>query len=925
MKLKFLLGFLFLTTLTFSQNGTVSGVITDKEYNNEPLPFANVLIKGTTIGTSTDDNGKYSLSVKPGNYVLEIGYLGYETKEIPFTIKAGEKKVINYTLAASGVQLADVVITHTITKESETALLQEQQKAVEIKQAIGAEEISKKGISDVASAVTKTTGITKQEGSGSIYVRGLGDRYNTTTMNGLPLPSNNPAKKNISLDIFSTDIVEYIGIDKTFNYKNYGDFAGANIDIVSKNYKGNGNLEIGTGFGVNSNAIKQDKFYLQDGPSFHGFSNQKYPNNPFSGYNFSTSWDKNSQTPINSSLYLRGGNSFSVSENSKLSFFINASFDNGYTYKEGVSRGGVNVQGIAKRNLFKKSYNYQTNTNLMGNINYKINNNNNLRFNSMFINSSNQKHEEYTGTIDIFDIAANGGGFIRRSEFDRTSLLVNQLLGEHKFSERLDFNWGTSYNMMKNVIPDRMQNTFIPVNDDGDLSILQVAENNQSENHRYYQEMTDDEAAANLNLSYKFKKEDSDTYKGKINLGYSARYKTIDFNVTQFNFDIQPQSSGQSIIDLNNIDGYFNQNNFNAGLFQIKTFNGGLGDSDALNPQNFNGQQIISAGYGAVEYQFTPKLYVIAGLRAEFIIQDIKYKTALIPNGGKKNFDTMEYLPMLTAKYELNEKQNLKLAASKTYTLPQFKERAPFQFEDVNQVYFGNPFLYNSTDYNFDLKWEFFPKNGEIISLTTFGKYIQNPINEVTVASATNDISYVNSGEKAIGLGAEVEFRKSIINNENISTNEKTNLSFGLNISYMNTNQDFDQNKVISETDGTINVAFTEKEGKLTGASDLLGNVDISFSKDFINESSLQSTLSYSYFSERNYAIGSYGKGNLIDSEVGTLDFVLKYKLNKNLGLGFTIKNITDPKIERYQDIQNVIVDSYRKGQNYSLSLKYEF
>ena len=95
MKLKFLLGLLFLTTLTFSQNGTVSGVITDTEYNNEPFPFANVLIKGTTIGTSTDDNGKYSLSVKPGNYVLEIGYLGYETKEIPFTIKAGEKKVIS--------------------------------------------------------------------------------------------------------------------------------------------------------------------------------------------------------------------------------------------------------------------------------------------------------------------------------------------------------------------------------------------------------------------------------------------------------------------------------------------------------------------------------------------------------------------------------------------------------------------------------------------------------------------------------------------------------------------------------------------------------------------------------------------------------------------------------------------------------------
>lgn len=924
MRLHLLLSFLFISLYSFSQTGTVFGVILDKEYNNEPLPFANVLIKGTTIGTSTDDLGKYSLSVKPGSYVLEIGYLGYETKEITFTIKAGEKKVINHTLEASGVQLDDIVVTHTVTKESETALLQEQQKAVEIKQAIGAEEISKKGISDVASAVTKTTGITKQEGSGSIYVRGLGDRYNTTTMNGLPLPSNNPSKKNISLDIFSTDIVEFIGIDKTFNYKNYGDFAGANIDIASKNYKGSGTLEVGTGFGVNSNAISQDKFYLQDGPSFHGFSKEEYPSNPFGGYNFTTSWDKTSQTPVNGSLYLRGGDSYSVSENGKLSFFINSSFDNGYSFKEGASRGGVNVQGIAKRDLYKKSYNYQTNTNLMANINYKINNKNNIRFNSMYINSSNQKHEEYTGTIDIFDIAANGGGFIRRSTFDRTSLLVNQLLGEHTFSERIELAWGTSYNMMRNVIPDRMQNTFIPVDDNGDLSILQVAENNQSENHRYYQEMTDDEAAGNINLSYKFKKiEKEDKYKGKINVGYSARYKTFNFDATQFNFDIQ--ATTQPTIDLNNIDGYFNQNNFNAGLFEIETFNGGLGSPNALKPQNFNGQQIISAGYGAVEYQFTSKLFVIAGIRAEFIIQDIKYKTALIPNGGKKNFDTMEYLPMITAKYELNDKQNLKFAASKTYTLPQFKERAPFQFEDINQVYFGNPDLYNSTDYNFDLKWEFFPKNGEVVSLTTFGKYIQNPINEVTVASATNDISYVNSGEKAIGLGVEVEYRKNIISKENLSTNEKTDLSFGLNISYMNTNQDFDREKVLKETKGNINVAFTDQEGKLTGASDLLANADISFSKNFKNESGLQSTLSYSYFSDRNFAIGSYGKGNLVDSKVNTLDFILKYKINKKIGLGFTIKNITNPTIERFQEIQNVVVDSYKKGQNYSLSLKYEF
>lgn len=903
----------------FAQNGTVTGTILDKEFNNEPLPFANIVIKGTKQGTSTDENGKYSISLKPGSYTLVIGYLGYETKEIPFTIKANEKKVIDYTLEASGVQLADIEIIQVVSKEKESALLQEQQKAVEIKQSIGAEEISKKGIGDVAAAVAKTSGISKQEGSSDIFVRGLGDRYNSTTMNGLPLPSNNPSTKNMSLDIFSTDIVEYIGIDKTFNYKNYGDFAGANVDIVSKTYKGSGMIEVGSGMNVNSNAISQDKFFLQDGPNFHGFSNQPIPNDPLGGYNFTTSWDKQGATPVGSTFYLRGGDSYSLGSG-KLSFFVNTSFDNSYNYKEGVRRGGVEAsQGVAKKDLFRKAYEYVTSSNAMANVNYKINNNNNIKWNSLYVNSTSQKHEEFTGVIDIFDAAPEGGGYLSRSTFERTSLFINQLLGNHTLSERVNFDWGLSYNMMTNLVPDRMQNTFVPLDNDNPLtSPLIVSNLNQADNHRFFQEMTDDELAGNLNLSYKFGKTEDGNYKGKFIAGYSARYKEINFDATQFNFKI----NNQEIIDLNNIDGYFNQNNFDLNYFTILTFRGGPSNPNALDPQNYNGQQIISAGYGAIEYQFTPKLFVIGSFRTEYIIQDIFYSTSL--KTGKKLFDTMEYLPSVTAKYEVSEKQNLKFAASKTYTLPQFKERAPFLFEEVGQSYFGNENLYSSTDYNFDLKWELFPKNGEVISFTGFGKYIQNPINQVTVASATNDISWVNSGEKAMGLGIEGEWRKNIISRENNTTGEKTNLGFGLNVSYLYTNQDLDTQKVIEENPG-ISVAFTNKDSRLSGASDLLINSDISFNKDFKNDRSLTATLAGGYFSDRIYALGVTGKGDLVDSEVITLDFILKYKLNKNIGFGFSAKNLTDPTIERTQDIQNVVVDSYKKGRNFSISMKYSF
>jgi outer membrane receptor protein involved in Fe transport len=118
-------------------------------------------------------------------------------------------------------------------------------------------------------------------------------------------------------------------------------------------------------------------------------------------------------------------------------------------------------------------------------------------------------------------------------------------------------------------------------------------------------------------------------------------------------------------------------------------------------------------------------------------------------------------LPSLVMKYELNSKQNLRLGLSKTYTLRNLKRA--FIYEEVLQVKVGNKDLYASDDYNLDLKWEMFPKSDELISVTAFGKYILNPMNEVTISSSSNDISYINTGDYGYVAGAEVEYRKQLL------------------------------------------------------------------------------------------------------------------------------------------------------------------
>ena len=235
MKLNYLAAaFLFGIAAYAQDTKTIKGYIYDAANNNEPLAYATVMLQNTDFGAEADENGYFEIECNAGSYLLEASYTGYQTYVIPYETTTSQSISIN--LVPEDLNLDEVVITVNNRKSSETALLSEQRTSVEMKQQIGAQELSRKGVSDVASAVAKTAGISKKEGSNNVYVRGFGDRYNSTTLNGLPVPSNDPEKKNINLELFSTDIVEYISVDKTFNSRNTGDFGGGNVDILSKRF-----------------------------------------------------------------------------------------------------------------------------------------------------------------------------------------------------------------------------------------------------------------------------------------------------------------------------------------------------------------------------------------------------------------------------------------------------------------------------------------------------------------------------------------------------------------------------------------------------------------------------------------------------------------------------------------------------------------
>ncbi|WP_273005018.1 carboxypeptidase-like regulatory domain-containing protein, partial [Leeuwenhoekiella blandensis] len=216
----FLIGIIFSAATWAQGTGSIVGVLSDKEVNNEPLPFATVQIKNTSKGTTTDFDGLYEISnVEAGTYTLVFSFVGYETVEVPnVVVEADKVTTINAGLGATAAALDEVVITTTVSRESEVALLLEQKKAVSIQQSIGADELARKGVSDAAAAIAKISGVSKQSGgAGNVYVRGLGDRYLNTTYNGLTLPSNDIEKKNMDLDLFPSDIIQNVAVSKAYS------------------------------------------------------------------------------------------------------------------------------------------------------------------------------------------------------------------------------------------------------------------------------------------------------------------------------------------------------------------------------------------------------------------------------------------------------------------------------------------------------------------------------------------------------------------------------------------------------------------------------------------------------------------------------------------------------------------------------------
>lgn len=940
--------FLILTGMFLSaqDTGIVTGKLIDKQFNNAPLAFANILIKGTTHGTTSDFDGVFVLkNLKSGSHTLVFSFVGYKTQEIKVDVISGKTAELNIIMEASAAALDEVLITTTTNRERETSLLLEQKKAIEIKQSIGAQELSRKGVSDAAGAVAKISGVSKQEGSSNVYVRGLGDRYLNTTMNGLSLPSNNVSKKNIDLDVFTSSVIENVSISKAYASKFYADFAAGNIDISSKNYTGSGFFDLEMGSEINTNAIGKD-FIRSEGTGHFGFYN-RYAHHPFSVI-ISHGFDPvNAGTPINTSFGGAFGTSFNFTNGAKLSFYATAAFKNDYQYRKGVSIDYTNVEKKAFDHA--EAFEYGTTTAAMASIIYRIDTRNTLKFNSLFVNSASDK-------VGYFGIDGHGrnrdaiintdkGFYQQNIQFNQNLIYVNQLIGSHNF-ENLALEWRFGHNLVNAHEPDRKRLSFENYHFalDNDASTNPVFYSNVDfDNQRYFQDIQDEELNGRLNIAYK------PSEKIKINLGYHARTKARRFNNVRYGYDIIDNNGIDNVNNLNQIFSLDNLNLIdNQGDYEIKVIkpypNLGNTNRPGLVENTYKGKLDIYAGYLNTEINLNEKWLIVPGVRIESFKQYIEYDVINLGVNGIDNIEASSVLllPSLSLKHALAQNQNLRFSASQTMSLPEFKEVAPFVYESVSQRIGGNPDLLGhqagetytnvkdvsySKILNLDFKYEWFVTASELISIGAFYKQIKDPINQVVAFDATGTQRYFRTGEKAQIYGVEAEIRKNLIADKN----DESELSMGLNATYMYTQQDLYKAIVGSN----FNVSFINNKAALQGASPLIVNADLNYAPKYFENYKPNVTLSFSYFSDRIDALGSGQLGDVIEKGIPTLDFILNNKLGDKFEINVAAKNLLNPNVKYIRETaQGDItvtspngkdISNYKKGINIGLQLKYKF
>jgi len=965
---------LLITFSAYSQKGAVTGNVIDAE-TGEELIGVTVVLQGTTQGAITDFSGNYRIELEAGTYILEYYYLSYQKQTVEgVVINSGQVNRMDISLMSDDVQLEEVVVKATAINNNEVAMLKLQKKAYSVQDGISAAEIGRMGASNSAESMKQVTGASVEDGQ-FVVMRGLGDRYSITQMNGVTLPSTDPYRNSSSMDLIPTAMVENIVTKKTFTPDQPGNFTGGNVDITTKPIPDDFYLETSLQVGVNTNASFNNNFLtdpLSGGNDWLGFddgtrdipASMLDPNNRqimsasdvyISARN--KNLDPNPVTPIfdqtakdlNKPVFVpatksSGPNSkFTLafgdrSESGKLGYNAGITYSKDYNMRPDYISRFAEYRGAPATEL---GINFDATgvtssevTNISGlfGLAYKLNERNEISFDVIYNHSGNNYAEDFSGInpVQISGAHLFESRIVNWQERELQNLRAN---GKHIIpaAKNLEIEWSAvrfKYTqdepLLRFLQNDRLFSN-LDANGIPQDTTFRINSSEYAAPFYFSRELEDIQNTAKIDLTLPLRKSD------KLKFGGIFTKTDREFSEDRFQLNVAGANGSSpdylSIAEANgDWESFFSPEN--AGVVGEGTptrwATGNFYNDNTLDNNRYTGFTQIWAVYAMYVWQMSEKWKFVGGVRMEKTDIEVTPGNPNDPDSETFVIDDLDALPSVNFIYAINDQSNLRISGSRTLARPNLREKAPFETVGrAGTLIVGNPDLTKTDITNLDLRYEIFPKSGELVAVSLFYKDFKDPINRITeVSGSARQDSWTNVDQARLG-GIELEYRKGL----GALTPVLENFHLGTNFTYTYSRVDLEAEEF--ERNSAVNPEVKSWR-PFQAQSPYIWNLNLSY----LNfESGWESAISMNLYGRRLTANGLVGAPDIYEivgkenKPLPTLNFTLTKSIGEHFSATVKALNILNASYESNQEFMGsyFVNERFDNGVDFSVSLRYRY
>lgn len=892
-----------------ARSGRLAGRVIDAA-TGLGLSDVGVQVVGTTLGTSSGVDGRFAVGgIAAGTVTIHVRRIGFAPKTVTgLMLDQGQSLELNITLTAATLQLTAQLVTAAAERGTVGDALDTQRHATGVVSSVTAEQIAKSPDGNAAQAVQRVSGVTVQDGK-YVVVRGLGERYTTSSLNGSRLPSPEPERRVVPLDLFPAGLLQSITTTKTFTPDQSGDFSGAQVDIRTREFPAQRSYTAQLGSGYNAGATGQSVLSAQsvggerlamvrDGRTLPALLREV---GNFQGLSLSqgdknllVSQFRNAWTPQAATATPLMNGSFSMGGNDPLLFGHRVGYLVSGTLSSGTDLKTGQVRALADRGTVKGStteidrFSGETATQSvlwggLANVSSMIGRRSRLMLNAMYNRSADNSTRSERGSFENEGIDVR----IRRMQYIERAVQSLQLGAEHALGERHNIDWTVTTSTVGRHEPDRSEFVQQVEKDSptGPETYRWLSTGNGGAVRTFSRlDETNREARANYQFNF-----GSVTQPHRIKVGGLVR--ATDRTADTRAFSISAPGAPASLRELGPeqiFDGRFSTST--SRVFDIAPLSQG-GAYDA--------RDRLSAAYVLGEWSAAAAVKVIGGVRAEQDHLDVNAISTLgSPIATSKRWNDL--LPALAVTLALPRDQQLRLSASRTLARPEYRELSPIKSRDVlnGDDTQGNDQLERTRVVNLDARWEWYPNSGEVLSAAVFAKSFDQPIERVyrAAGSGTRTVFYTNA-RSAGNLGVELEARKSL-----------AFLSRALDAVQLFSNLTVMQSRIQLPTN--TQASATNLKRRMVGQAPYVLNGGVTWVS---TSGRASATVLFNKVGDRIDAAGDAPLPDVIEHSRSVMDLSLRLPVSGALSLSVDAKNLLDTP---YRTTQGTVTrESFRVGR----------